>query len=151
MATTLDPAITPAAPAAEAALASQWRLMWWAFRRHTLAVVGLVVVALLYLTAIFAEFIAPFDPDAAQARHVHHPPQMIHVIDETPDGGWTFRPHVLAYKQVRDKFTLETTYQLDPSRKIHLEFFGRGVPYRLLGLIPTDRHLLVPVDPSDRY
>lgn len=151
MATTLDPAITNAAPVAEAALASQWWLMWWAFRRHALAVVGLVVVALLYLTAVFAEFIAPFDPDAAQARHVHHPPQMIRLIDATADGGWTFRPHVLAYKQERDRFTLETTYRLDPSRKIDLEFFGHGAPYKLLGLFPTDRHLLVPADPSDRY
>ena len=49
------------------AQASQWRLMWLAFRRHRLAVLGLVIVALLYFVAAFAEFLAPFEPAATTA------------------------------------------------------------------------------------
>ena len=38
-------------------LASQWQLMWRKLRRHRLALVGATVLALLYLVAIFAEFL----------------------------------------------------------------------------------------------
>ena len=81
----LDPRAHPSADQA-----SQWRLMWWAFRRHKLAMTGLVIVALLYLVALFAEFFAPYDPDAAVARHVYHPPQAVHFFDTSISGAPTF-------------------------------------------------------------
>ena len=70
---------------AQAEQASQWRLMWWAFRRHRLAMAGMIVVGLLYLVAAFTEFLAPFDPEAASPRHVYHPPQLLRFIDVQPD------------------------------------------------------------------
>ncbi|NLL88752.1 MAG: hypothetical protein GX228_07480, partial [Firmicutes bacterium] len=40
--------------------ASQWRLMWWKFRRHKMAVIAGIVVVIMYLGALFAPFIAPY-------------------------------------------------------------------------------------------
>lgn len=131
-------------------VASQWRLMWWSFRRHTLAMVGLVLVLLLYLIGIFAEFAAPFDPQAASARDVYHPPQMIHFIDSTEDG-WRIKPWVEAYTLERDPFTLQTTYTRDEGKRIYLSFFGKGSPYELFGLIPGERRLLATDDPRERF
>jgi len=131
-------------------VASQWRLMWWSFRRHTLAMVGLAVVALLYLTGAFAEFLAPFDPQAASAKHVYHPPQMIHFIDRAEDG-WRIKPWVQAWTLERDPFTLETTFKPDEGNKIYLTFLGKGTPYELMGLFPGERRLLVPENPNDRF
>jgi peptide/nickel transport system permease protein len=131
--------------------ASQWRLMWWAFRRHRLAMVSLGVVLLLYLIAIFAEPLAPFDPNAASPQDVFRPPQMLHFIDVQEDGGWRFRPYVRGFKQVRDKFTLAITFVPDPTKRVYLTFFGQGEPYQLWGLIPMTRHLLVPVEPGERF
>ena len=37
--------------------ASQWQLMWWKFRKHKLAMIGGVVAIIIYLIAIFAEFL----------------------------------------------------------------------------------------------
>jgi peptide/nickel transport system permease protein len=54
-------------------------------------------------------------------------------------------------KQVRDKFTLQITFTPDPERKIYLQWFGRGTPYELWGLIPMDRHLLTTVDPNEKF
>ena len=102
MATVVDPRIHAGAEAA-----SQWRLMWWSFRRHWLAMTGLAVVLLLYLIALFAEFVAPFDPQDANRRALFHPPQMIHFIDATEDGGWRLNPYVYNYTLERDKFTRE--------------------------------------------
>ncbi len=145
MASVLDPRLHT-----DTGVASQWRLMWWSFRRHTLAMAGLVIVLLLYLIGIFAELVAPFDPQAASARHVYHPPQMIHFIDSTEDG-WRIKPWVQAYTLERDKFTLQTTFARDEGKRIYLSFFGKGTPYQLWGLFPAERHLLVPDDPSERY
>jgi len=39
--------------------ASQWKLMWWKFLDHKVAVFAGAIVLLLYLIAIFCEFIAP--------------------------------------------------------------------------------------------
>lgn len=62
------PVVEPDALAAEAgakgdtaiAVAPQWKLVWWGFKRHKLAMAGLVVTVVIYLLAIFAEFLAPY-------------------------------------------------------------------------------------------
>ena len=38
--------------------------MWWRFRRHKVAVVAGIIVAVIYFVAIFAEVLAPTDPNA---------------------------------------------------------------------------------------
>ena len=43
--------------------ASQWRLMWWRFQQHKLAVASVVILLLAYLIALFCEFVAPHDPN----------------------------------------------------------------------------------------
>jgi peptide/nickel transport system permease protein len=131
--------------------ASQWQLIWSAFRRHRLAMTGAVIVVCLYLVALFCEFLAPFDPDAPVARDVYHPPQAIHFLDTTPNGGWTFRPHVTGMKQSRDRFTLKTSFAPDPDRKIYLTLFGTGTPYKLWGLIPMERRLIAAATPGERF
>ena len=135
----------------ELALASQWRLMWWSFRRHRLAMIGLAMTILIYLVAVFAEFLAPFDPHEANRRALYHPPQMIHLVHHDAETGWSFGPFVYGYQQTRDPFTLAFSYERDPDQRVPLRFFGEGTPYDLWGLIPMNRHLLVPVDPGERY
>jgi len=119
------------------AVATQWQLMWWRFRKHRLAVGGTIVLALFYLVAIFADFFAYVDPQESDAQRSLMAPQPIHWFDE---GG--FRPYVHAVKGRRDPLTFKRVYAPDTSTKIPIRFFGRGEPYRLLGFIPTDRHLL---------
>ncbi|MEO8883248.1 MAG: ABC transporter permease, partial [Devosia sp.] len=59
---------------ADAAVAGQWRLMAWRFGRHKLAVVSLVIIALLYLIGIFAEFLAPYGTDTTRPQYTYAPP-----------------------------------------------------------------------------
>lgn len=131
--------------------ASQWRLIWIAFRRHRLAMTGAIIVLSLYVVAAFSEFLAPFDPNATSSTDVYHPPQMIRFIDHAEDGSWSIRPHVRAMTMERDKFTLKTTFKPNPDEKIYLRFFGKGDPYRLWGLIPMERHLLTTANPEERF
>ena len=133
----------------EVAVASQWQLTRWAFRRHKLAVVSLWVIVTLYVLSIFAEFVAPFDPTQQNRRAVYHPPQMVHFIDRTEDG-IRLRPYVYEMDRQRDPRTLAVTY-VPSGEKTYLTFLGKGDPYRLWGFIPLERHLLVPENERDGF
>lgn len=124
------------------AVASQWQLVWWAFRRHHLATIGLAVTAFFYLIALIPGFFAINDPAQQNARAAYYPPQPIHFIDTGADGGWSVRPYIHPYTLKRDPTTLAAVYVEDTARKSYLQVFGQGYAYNLLGLFPTTTHLL---------
>ena len=53
-------------------------LFWRRFKKNRLAVIGGIIVAMLFAIAILAPFIAPHDPDAINVRHVLEPPSLQH-------------------------------------------------------------------------
>lgn len=118
-------------------VAPQWQLMWWRFRKHKLAIVSTVVVALFYLVVAFADFLAYADPLASEAQRSLIAPQTLHLVD---DG--RFAPYVEGLVGTRDPQTFKRVYVADPNTKVYLSFFARGFPYKLFGAIPMDRHLL---------
>ncbi|HLS13093.1 MAG TPA: ABC transporter permease [Beutenbergiaceae bacterium] len=151
--TSTEPASPDTEPAPSArrdrASASQWRLMWWRFRQHKLAVVGAAITVGIYLVALFAGFLAPvssatFDPDYGYA-----PPQRLHVVD-TSDG-WDWGLHVYGYQMERDPESLEQTFTVDESDRIDVGLFVRGEEYELFGLIPWDRHLIGPQEAGEPF
>ncbi len=136
----------PVLPPPRAAVASQSKLIWWAFRRHRLAMAGLVVVIVLYVIAAVPGFFAINDPSAQNARTPFHPPEAIQF--RGPDG---FGLHFVPSKLKRDPETLAAIYVPEPEKAVKLVFFGRGFSYRLLGLIETDRHILASADPKQPF
>jgi peptide/nickel transport system permease protein len=120
-------------------LASQWQLMWWKFRRHRLAVFGLIILGVFVLMVLFPDFIAPYPPGQRDTKYVAGPPQMLHIVDA--EGRIHPIPFVYGVKGVRDLTTLRMTYQIDTGQVWQIGFFVHGAPYRLLGLIPADIHL----------
>jgi peptide/nickel transport system permease protein len=119
------------------AVATQWQLMWWRFRKHKLAVGGTLVLVAFYVVAVFADFFAYTDPQESDAQRSLIAPQTIHWFDEGH-----FRPYVYGLKGARDPMTFKRVYTPDTSAKIPLVFLGHGEPYSLLGFIPADRHLV---------
>jgi peptide/nickel transport system permease protein len=119
------------------AVATQWQLMWWRFRKHKLAMIGTLILILFYLASFGADFLSYVDPEESEAQRSLMEPQPIYWFDEG-----SFRPYV--YRQIgrRDPITFKRVYEPDTSAKVYIEFFGRGFPYRLLGFIPMDTHLL---------
>jgi peptide/nickel transport system permease protein len=133
---------------ADVAVASQWQLMWWKFRRHRLAMVCGVVVILFYVVAIFVEFIAPYSPTTQEARNAYHPPTRIHFFDA--DGDFHLRPFVYGTTSTRDLETLDLVFEADTSQRFPIHFFVKGDPYELFGLISWDRHLFGLDNPEGR-
>jgi peptide/nickel transport system permease protein len=121
-------------------VASQWQLMWWKFRRHKLALVAVVIISFLYVVAAFVEFIAPYDPRLQDRTRAFQPPTKIHFVDA--GGNFHLRPFVYGIRSERDPKTLSLVFEEDTTRAHYIQFFVRGVPYKLWGLFPMDRHLI---------
>lgn len=120
-------------------VATQWQLMRWKFRKHRLAVVSGYVAILLYLVALLAEFIAPYDPNLQDARSAYQPPTAIHFVD--PEGNLHLRPFIYGTTRQRDLTTLSLVFEEDTGRIYPIYFFVRGVPYKLWNLFPANLHL----------
>ncbi|MFE5323164.1 ABC transporter permease [Paenibacillus sp. NPDC056579] len=118
---------------------SQWRLMYQRLKKHKLARVSLFILALFYLAAIFAQFIAPYDLQSYDSKYVNAPPMKLHFIDA--DGEFHLRPFVYELKSGRDPVTFRKIFVPDKSIKYSLRFFVEGESYRFLGIIPTSTHL----------
>lgn len=119
-------------------LASQWKLIWWKFRRHKLAIFSLCVIILLYILVLSCEFIAPYEPWRRFEDYKNAPPQIINIYSK--ESGLQ-RPFVYGMKQEFNMETFRRTFVKDTTEKYYLHFFVRGDPYKLWGLFPGNIHL----------
>lgn len=119
--------------------ASQWQLMWWRFQQHKIAVLSVIVLAVAYLIAIFAEVVAPYDPNRFTASWVLAPPMRVHFIDR--NGQFSLRPFVYGLQSERDMTTLAMVVTPDESKIYPIKFFVKGDPYQFWGQWEWDRHL----------
>lgn len=113
----------------------QWKLMWRQFRKHRLALIGLIILGPIYFVAVFAGFFAPAGADTTHATLTYAPPQQVHF---SSDLGF----YVHGYETTRNDETFEQTYRIDPDNVIDVGLFVRGDEYRVLGLFTTDIHLI---------
>ena len=146
---------TDAQPAAgerrRVARESQARLMWRRFKQHRLALVSLWIVAIFYLVAVLAEFVAPFPPSEYNPRYTYAPPQGINFFDRDAAGDLVFSPHVNGYGSEVDPVALRRTFVLDPEVKHRIGFFVESEPYLLAGFIPMRTKLFGPLDSRDPF
>ena len=123
-------------------VASQWRLMWWRFKKHTPAMVSGILILFLYFVAIHADFLATSSPTKSSKDYIYLPPQSVKWFQ---DG--KFSPHTYAIEGKRNMSTFLIEYgpKKDADGNIEtipLQFFTRGYCYKYLGFIRSDIHLL---------
>lgn len=129
------------------AVASQWQLMWYKFSQHRLAVVCGFIVLMLYVVALFVEFIAPYNPEAQNAANAYQSPTAVHFFDA--DGQFQL-PFVYGTTSQRNPDTFELEFVEDTSVRYPLRLFVQGDAYRMWGLIPSSLHLFGVDDPDIR-
>jgi len=118
-------------------VAPYWKLMWWRFRKHKMALVSIGILALFYLVGILSEFVAPYDPEQYFIKYKLSPPSRIHIRDA--EGNWHM-PFV--YKTIRERDeNMRNIYQEDTTTRYPIRFFVRGTEYKLWGLLKSDLHL----------
>ena len=143
-----DVQVIPVATAAaeeRIAVASNWKLVWWRFRRHHLAMISASLLIFLYLIVLCPDFFSTQDPERTNARQAFIPVQALHLFDDGALDPWV--PGIVGK---RDPVTLRMGWTTDPKHKVHVGFFTRGEPYHVFGLIPTNVHLIGPTDPGQR-
>lgn len=140
------PALAPAKATGYAA-ASQWQLMWYKFSQHRLAVICGFIVLMLYVVALFVEFVAPYNPEAQNSANAYQSPTSIHLFDAE---GQFHLPFVYGSASQRNPDTFELEFVEDTSVRHPLRLFVQGDSYRMWGLIPSNLHLFGVDDPSIR-
>ena len=120
------------------AVATPATMMWWKFRKHKMAVASAVFLILLYLVAIFCEFVAPYGPEDTFIRYKLATPTKIHLIDSQ---GKLHTPFVYQIIRTRDPETLRNIYTENPEVIYPIRLFVHGTEYEFWGLWKTDVHL----------
>jgi len=105
------------------------------FKKSKAAVVALIVLGVLYGSAIFADFFAPHRYDSDDVMHVWAPPTKVNFINKQ---GEFIGPHMYAYKFELDEYYKRVYTQQEEATSI--KFFVKGFEYKMLGLFKTDRH-----------
>lgn len=115
---------------------SPGELAWRRFRRSRTGVAGAVILVILYLVALFAQFLSPHSI-IRQYRSVYQPPQALHFRYE----GRLTRPFVYQMVQERDPVTFRRVFVEDTSQPLPVKLFVKGDSYRFLGVFTSDVHL----------
>ncbi len=115
--------------------ASQWKLMWRKFVRNKAALGGGIVIVLFYLVAAFGGFLAPYTKDTRFTKFIFMPPTKVYLFDQGKFGPFY-------YEQIQEfDASLRRTYRTNFEKKVPVNLFVHGEPYKLLGLFETDLHL----------
>jgi peptide/nickel transport system permease protein len=127
------------APASRAVRSQTYlRLVWRRFRRNTMGMAGAVLVALLLLATVFADFLSPYSPTARNPDAIYSPPQPLHFFSSE---GFHLIPFTHPTVTEIDPKTFLAVTKFDTETRCQPEFLGHGWSYRLFGL-QLDRHLL---------
>ncbi|MFW5686522.1 MAG: ABC transporter permease, partial [Spirochaetota bacterium] len=76
----LDAAVPSLAGARPKHRRTQWAEVWRRLRRNWMAMLGLAIIVIIILTAIFADFIAPYDYREQDLMSVAQPPSSEHLL-----------------------------------------------------------------------
>lgn len=91
---------------------------------------ALIVLLILYIGAIFAPFIAPYEVSTQDLQKSFHPPTI---------------PFFKEGQLVAPIFDAEienpSLYTKNSDKQYPIQFFAKGYPYKLFGIIPMERHL----------
>lgn len=117
------------------------------FLKHKLAIFGLAMLSVMYLSILFAEFLAPYDQASSDRNKPYAPPSNIHLFHK----GAFIGPYIYNYEEKFDPVALTNAKVYDKENPYKIKFFGRGESYKLFGLIPADIHLFTVDAPARIY
>ena len=123
-------------------MASQWRLMWWKFRRHPVAVASAIFLAVIYASILMSEWIAPYALHKRHAKYIYAPPQAVHLFHE----GSFVGPFVYGYTVEKDLERMQRIYTVDKTAVQPLRFFCLGDKYEFWGMVEMRFHFVCPYE-----
>lgn len=97
-----------------------------------------IILAFLYFIILFADFISPYTSTYSNRNLSYAPPSKIYTINEN---GKLSLPYTYNYIRVFEPNLMQTVYKQDRTKKYYIRPFVRGEVHKVLGIIPTSRHL----------
>ena len=120
--------------------ATQFQLMWLKFRRHRVAILGMVILSFFLFIMLFCEFLAPYGSQTRNTDYIYGAPQKLHF--RTEDGQLT-APFIYGLSTAFNRDTLQIELTEDTSLIYPLKLFAKGEPYKLWGVFKSERHLFI--------
>ena len=120
---------TEAIAQADTAIDSPWQIFWQRLRHQRMALLGAIILLVLYLVALFAGFFAPYGYERQDRERFFHPPTALRL-----QGG---RLAVVRYEPV----PASSKFQPVTGDAAPIRFFVAGEKYKLFGFITTRWHL----------
>jgi peptide/nickel transport system permease protein len=117
-------------------------LVWRRFRKSIPGMMGLILVTILLVVAVFADFFAPVDPKQPNIAFI--PPDQIRwYVPEGPAQGWHLLPVALPITESDelDPITYQPLNGPDYDNPRRLVFFAKGWEYKFLGM-RMNRHFI---------
>jgi peptide/nickel transport system permease protein len=122
--------------------ASQWKIMWWKFRRHRIAVFCALILLAVYSSILVSEILAPYNLHTRDSRHIYAPPQDLHLFHD----GKLVGPFVYGYSMELNMQTMRREFTADETKVQPLRFFCLGDEYEFWGLVEGRFHLVCPAE-----
>ena len=106
-----------------------------------IAFASLIVIAILYIVMLFAEFVAPYPASMSFGRDTFHPANL------------RITKRGIAAQECRVLDPVSWKYARVKGKYRTVKFFVKGEPYKLLGVIPCSRHLFgtIPDEKGELY
>jgi peptide/nickel transport system permease protein len=143
---------TTAAPREQTESLSQFQVFGQQFRKNRSAILGLIMLVILYTGALFAPFLAPYGMDEYSTTDItgFAPPTRIYWTD--PKTG-AFGPFVYRVERKRDLETFQLNFTENKSVQCPVKFLVRSSErkYTLFGFVPGDLHLFGVDEPCKVY
>jgi peptide/nickel transport system permease protein len=102
--------------------ASQWKIMWWKFRRHRIAVFCAAILLAVYASILVSEILAPYNLHTRDSRHIYAPPQQLHLFHD----GKFVGPFVYGYSMELNLQTMRREFKPDAAKVQPMRFFCRS-------------------------
>ncbi|MGE0241141.1 MAG: ABC transporter permease [Parvibaculaceae bacterium] len=128
-------------------MASQWKLMWWKFKRHRVALISGVILAILYGMIVIAEFLAPYNLATRNMDNIYAPPQKLRLFHD----GQFVGPFVYGRTMRLNMDNLKREYTDNTTDVQKLRFFCRGDAYKFWGVIESNAHLVCPAKDGQMF
>jgi peptide/nickel transport system permease protein len=118
---------------------SYWSLVWWKFKKNKAAIVGAIILIILYFSfVVVPEFMSPYKLSHT-SDFTEAPPQKIRFVDQ--NSKFHLRPFVYGMVKKIDEVKRIRTFVEDRTRQYPIYWFVKGDSYKLIGLFKTNIHL----------
>ena len=112
--------------------ATQGRMIWLRFKKHKIAVFCSILLFILYIISLFAEFFIPYSKEKRFPGYENTQPTKVYLFNDRND---FIGPHFFSLKKSVNNETFEVEYTEDKNKINHIKFLSSVETYKLIGLI----------------